>query len=170
MRNVCIQIAQAVKNAGGSISLDPNLRPELLSLEEYRTILQPVVAMSDILLPSGDELTLLTGEKDTEQACRRLLLSNVKIIVLKLGVRGCRIYTRDNIFEVPGFKIKAIDPTGAGDCFDAGFISAYLDGLPLQLAASFANALGALGTTRRGAMEGTFSLKEVMAFIRCHSE
>ena len=88
----------------------------------------------------------------------------VKVVVLKLGDRGCRVFSAEGALDVPGFKVRAVDPTGAGDCFDAGFVSGYLDNLPLYEAARIANAMGALAASRMGPMEGTFSLKEVMDF------
>ena len=166
MRETCIAVAQAVKKAGGSVSLDPNLRPELLSAEECRGILLPVVRLSDIVLPSGREASLLVHEADSDKACLRLLEMGVKVIVLKLGESGCRVFSADGAIDVPGFKVKAVDPTGAGDCFDAGFISGYLDNLTLYEAARLANAMGALAASRMGPMEGTFSRKEVMAFMK----
>jgi D-tagatose-1,6-bisphosphate aldolase subunit GatZ/KbaZ len=166
MRETCIAMAQAVKKAGGSVSLDPNLRPELLSDEECRSILLPVVRLSDIVLPSGGEASLLVHEPDNDLACQRLIEMGVKIVVLKLGKIGCRVFTSETTTDVPGFRIKSIDPTGAGDCFDAGFISGFLDNLPINDAARLANAMGALAASRMGPMEGTFSLPEVLAFIK----
>ena len=166
MRETCIAMAHSVKKAGGSVSLDPNLRPELLSDDECRSILLPVVGMSDIVLPSGGEASLLVHEPDVDKACQRLLEMGVKVVVLKMGDRGCRVFSAEGTINVPGFKVKAVDPTGAGDCFDAGFISGYLDNLPLYEAARLANAMGALAASRMGPMEGTFSLKEVMAFMK----
>jgi sugar/nucleoside kinase (ribokinase family)/tagatose-1,6-bisphosphate aldolase non-catalytic subunit AgaZ/GatZ len=166
MRETCIAMAQTIKKAGGSVSLDPNLRPELLSAEECRDILVPVVRLADIVLPSGGEAGLLLHEPDSDKACLGLLEMGVKIVVLKLGDRGCRVFSAGETMDVPGFKVKAVDPTGAGDCFDAGFVSGYLDNLPLYEAARLANAMGALAASRMGPMEGTFSLKEVTAFIK----
>jgi sugar/nucleoside kinase (ribokinase family)/tagatose-1,6-bisphosphate aldolase non-catalytic subunit AgaZ/GatZ len=166
IRDVCMAMAEAVKKAGGSVSLDPNLRPELLSAEECRNILLPIVRLADIVLPSGNEAGLLVHEQDTDRACRRLIESGVKIVVLKKGDSGCRVYTRESSFDVPGFQVNAVDPTGAGDCFDAGFISGYLDNLPLYEAARLANAMGALAASRSGPMEGTFNLKEIMKFMK----
>jgi len=166
MRDTCLALAKTVKESGGSVSLDPNLRPELLSAEECRSILLPVVRISDIVLPSGGEASLLVHEPDSNLACRRLIEMGVKIVVLKLGENGCRVFTGETTLDVPGFSVKAVDPTGAGDCFDAGFISGYLDNLPLEYAALLASAMGALAASRRGPMEGTFSLPKVLAFIK----
>jgi sugar/nucleoside kinase (ribokinase family) len=166
MRETCLALAKTVKESGGSVSLDPNLRPELLSAEECRGILMPVVRLCDVVLPSGGEASLLVHEPDSDLACRRLVEMGVKVVVLKLGESGCRVYTAETTIEVPGFKVKELDPTGAGDCFDAGFISGYLDNLPLQYSALLAGAMGAMAASRKGPMEGTFSLPQVMAFIK----
>jgi len=122
--------------------------------------------MADIILPSGDEARLLTGDLETDTACRRLIEMGVQVVVLKLGERGCRVYSHDGVFDVPGFAVEAVDPTGAGDCFDAGFISGYLDGMSLVDAAKLANAMGALGVSRKGPMEGTFRWEKVESFMR----
>ncbi len=166
MRETCIAMAQAVKKAGGSVSLDPNLRPELLSAEECRSILLPVVRLSDIVLPSGGEASLLAHEQDGDKACLRLLEMGVKVVVLKLGDRGCRVFSAEGAIDVPGFTVRAVDPTGAGDCFDAGFVSSYIDNLTLYESARIANAMGALAASRMGPMEGTFSMKEILAFMK----
>lgn len=163
---VGMALAKTVKESGGTVSLDPNLRPEILSIEQCRNILLPLVKMADIILPSGDEACLLTGDSETDTACRRLIEMGVQVVVLKLGERGCRVYSPDGVFDVPGFAVEAVDPTGAGDCFDAGFVSGYLDGMSLVNAAKLANAMGALGVSRKGPMEGTFRWEKVESFIR----
>jgi len=62
--------------------------------------------------------------------------------------------------------VEAVDPTGAGDCFDAGFVAGLLEGLPLEEVGRLANACGALGATRKGPMEGAFVRKVVEEFMR----
>jgi len=166
IREVCMAMAETIKESGGSVSLDPNLRPELLSAGECRNILLPVVRLADVVLPSGNEAGLLVHEPDIDTACLRLIELGVKIVALKKGESGCRVFTSESSFDVPGFKVNAIDPTGAGDCFDAGFISGYLDNLPLYETARLANAMGALAASRLGPMEGAFSLTKVMNFIK----
>lgn len=168
MREACFCAARAVKQAGGTVSFDPNLRPELLGVSSARQWLDPLVELVDVLLPSGAEMRLLTGSKRDEEACTRLFARGVRIIAQKLGADGCRIWTPDNQFDVPGLPIDAIDPTGAGDCFDAGFIAGLLEGQPLEDTARLANAMGALGTSRQGPMEGVFSRREIENFMHAH--
>jgi sugar/nucleoside kinase (ribokinase family) len=167
MRRKCYQAVELTRAAGGRVSFDPNLRPELLGGEEaLRRICAPVLSASHIVLPSGDEAQLLSGKTGAEAACRALLDLGPEIIALKRGAEGCTIYTPDDAVVAPAFQVQAVDPTGAGDCFDAGFVVGVLEGLPLDQVGRLANACGALGATRKGPMEGAFLRRDVEAFIQ----
>ncbi|MCX7017506.1 MAG: PfkB family carbohydrate kinase [bacterium] len=170
IRRVCMGLAQAVKASGGTVSLDPNLRPEILGLERCRAILMPVLALADIVLPSGDEASLLTGESNADAACASLLRMGVQVVALKRGGAGCRVFYANEHADIPGFRVDVADPTGAGDCFDAGFVSGWLENMPPREAALFANAMGALGASRRGPMEGIFARGDVTDFITNNQE
>ena len=160
-RKACYRAAEIVKDSKGKISLDPNLRPELLSIEEIREICKPILSICEIVLPSEEEVKLLTGEEDIEAACDKLLSYGPRIIALKQGKEGSVVITADQRIEVPSFKIDEVDPTGAGDCFDAGFIVGLLKGWTLKKVARFANAVGALAVTKKGPMEGVPFLNKV---------
>jgi sugar/nucleoside kinase (ribokinase family) len=67
---------------------------------------------------------------------------------------------------VPAFPIQPIDPTGAGDCYDAAFVVGLLSDWPLTQVARFANAVGALATTELGPMEGSPNREQVNNFLR----
>ena len=160
-RKVCQRAIEIVKKSGGKVSLDPNLRPELLSVEEIRKICQPVLAMSDVVMPSGEEACMLTGIEKTFSACEKLLEYGPEIVALKQGEKGSIVFTKKGKVEVPSFKVKEVDPTGAGDCFDAGFLVGLLKKWGLERVARFANAVGALSVTKKGPMEGAPSLQQV---------
>jgi sugar/nucleoside kinase (ribokinase family) len=167
MRNSCYEAVNLTRAAGGKVSFDPNLRPELLGGEEaLRRICGPVVEASYVVLPSGAEAELLTGVKGAEAACHALLEKGPEIVALKRGARGCTIVTKDQKLDAPAFRVQAVDPTGAGDCFDAGFVVGLLEGLPLEHVGRLANACGALGATRKGPMEGAFWRAEVEGFVK----
>jgi len=166
MREKCYQAVSLTKAAGGRVCFDPNLRPELLGGEEaLRRICAPVVEASYVVLPSGAEAELLTGVKGAEAACRALLEKGPEVVGLKRGAEGCTIYTKEQMIEAPAFAVEAVDPTGAGDCFDAGFVAGLLEGLPLDEVGRLANACGALGATRKGPMEGAFVREVVEEFM-----
>lgn len=164
-RRACYKAVELVKRAGGKVTLDPNLRPEVLTIEKVREVCRPVLKESEVVFPSGEEATMLAGVEGIEEAVQRLLSQGPKIVALKQGEKGSTVFTEKERIEVSSFKVKEVDPTGAGDCYDAAFVVGLLEGWDLQRTARFANAAGALATTRQGPMEGTFSRQEVLDFM-----
>ena len=100
---------------------------------------------------------MLAGLKGVKKACQKLLEMGPEIVILKQGKDGSIIFTREDLngIKVPGFKVKEIDPTGAGDCWAGAFIVGYLAGWDLQKTAKFANAVGALKVEYFGPMPDT---------------
>jgi sugar/nucleoside kinase (ribokinase family) len=90
-----------------------------------------------------------------------LTIKKDTIIVLKRGPSGCSIFQHGNRLDVPGFVVKEIDPTGAGDCFSAAFIAGLEARWPLEQVGRFANAAGALAVTQLGPMEGAPNRHEI---------
>ncbi len=165
-REACYR-AMGLLPAGARVSFDPNIRPEVLSVEQVRELCRPVIERADVILPSLGEAAMLTGARDDEEGCRRWAAQS-KTVVLKQGARGCRILRGAADIAVPGFRVEEVDPTGAGDCFSAGFTVALLEGLDLAAAGRFANAVGALAVTKKGPMEGAPTRAEVEAFLARH--
>ena len=165
--SVCQEALELAQAAGALISVDPNLRPELLPPEAARIALAPFIAAADIFLPTEAELLQLTGADSKEEAIAVLLGARPeRTIVVTRGAEGCSVYTKDDRMDVPGFQATEVDPTGAGDCFDAAFISGLLEGMPVQEAAQLANACGALAVSAKGPMAGAKSRADVERFMR----
>lgn len=151
---------------GVMFSFDPNIRPELMPPDRAREAFRPFVEAARIFIPTEEELLLLTGASDLSTGVAQLLDQQPdKIIVITRGADGCVIYTADQVEHVPGFPVEEIDPTGAGDCFDAGFLTRWLSGDSPQEAARWANACGALAVTAKGPMAGAAKLEAVRAFM-----
>lgn len=152
---------------GAKISFDPNLRPQLMPNERARDAFGPFLDVADVLIPTAEELTILTGAGTPDAGVEALFRRNPGcIVVVTQGEGGCTIYQRGEApVHVPGFAVVELDPTGAGDCFDAGFLVRWLAGDPAQVAARFANACGALAVTAKGPMAGARRSDEVQAFI-----
>jgi sugar/nucleoside kinase (ribokinase family) len=153
-RAACERALELALAQGGKISLDPNLRPELMPLDNFREVLTPFLQAADLILPTAGEARLLTGEDDDARAASALRAKTGAITVLKRGPQGCTVFHHADQFEASGYPIEEIDPTGAGDCFSAAFIAALEAGWSLEKTAKFANAAGALAVTRMGPMEG----------------
>ena len=169
MRDSCYNACEVVKAADGKISFDPNLRPELVGEEQFYEICRPVLERSYVVLPGEREAELLAGVEGPENACRVLLEKGPSLIGLKRGAHGCTVFEHDGSFDVPSFPIQVVDPTGAGDCFDAGFVVGLLEEMPTKRVALLANAMGALGTSRMGPMEGAYFRADVFRFMEDHS-
>jgi len=163
-RDACYEAVTIVKKAGGMVTFDPNLRPELLNVEEIRKLCAPIMRVCDVVLPSGAEAEALTGFKDPVESAKALLNFGTKMAVVKLGRDGAIIATRDETIREPAFEVIELDPTGAGDVYDGAFVVGILEGWPLKRTARFASAAGAIKVTKFGPMEGPGSRREVEEF------
>lgn len=163
--NLNLEAAEAIKARGGTLSFDPNLRKEILSAPGMGDAMARIVALTDLFLPSGKELALLTKAKDDAGAIAELMAQGVQAIVHKNGSEGARYYDAKGSVAVRAFPVEEIDPTGAGDCFGAAFTSLWLRGTPAPEALRIAVAAGALAVTRRGPMEGSSTANEIARFL-----
>lgn len=154
------------------ISYDPNLRPLLWqSLDEARGEMLDVMHMADLVKISLEELEFLTGSTDLEGASQRLQQNyDLKMLLVTMGKEGCYYRLGDLCGHMPGFKVRSIDATGAGDAFLGAMLFQILrldkdltewTAEDLIRSAQFSNATGALVTTRKGAIPAMPSLDEV---------
>ena len=129
-----------------------------------------ILGMVDFITPNETELSILTGlptETDEEVivAAKELLSYGTKTIIATLGSRGALIATNENIEIVSGYKVKAVDTVAAGDSFNGAFAVALTEGKTLQEAVKFANAMGALTVTEKGAIPSLHTRAQVEEFI-----
>lgn len=156
-----------VKARGGSVSFDPNLRKEIMQGDNARTRLDAMLALTDLLLPSGEELLVAAGARDEADAVERLLDKGVREIVLKRGSEGSTHFSRAfGRIDCAAFEVKEVDPTGAGDCFGATYLTCRRCGGSPAIALTYANAAGARAVAKQGPMEGVSTREELDHFIR----
>lgn len=160
---------ESVKARGGTVSFDPNLRKEMLSLPGMADAMKRIVAVTDLFLPSGDELMLLTEANDPKEAVSELLEHGIQAIVHKNGADGAHYYHAGEDMFVAPFPVDEIDPTGAGDCFGGAFVALWLRGASIREALTFAAAAGARAVMARGPMEGVSDYNTLQQFIRSHT-
>ena len=157
-------IFQARKN-GVKVSYDTNLRLKLWSLDRARDVINRTVPMCDVIMPSLEEATSLTGLVDPEEITDYFFELGAKLVVLKQGSHGARVSDGKENLNIPGHKVKAIDATGAGDTFDGAFLSEWLRRDDPFAAAEYANAAAALSTTNYGAVDSIPNRDEVKEFL-----
>ncbi|TDL79425.1 sugar kinase [Palleronia sediminis] len=157
--------AEAVKARGGTLSFDPNLRKEMLRAPGMAEAMARFLSLTDLFLPSGAELTLLTEAQETDAAIQELLARGIAAVVHKNGAAGACYHDAARRVPVAGFAVDEVDPTGAGDCFGAAFTTLWLRGAPPDEAMTVAAAAGALAVTARGPMEGACDMGTIRRFI-----
>lgn len=162
---IVLKAVETVKGRGGTISFDPNLRPEMLNLPGLREACETLFRRCDLFLPSGAELCLFTSATDESAAITEILAGGVRAVIHKKGAEGASYCDAGKRLTQPGFAVEEIDPTGAGDCFGATFVSCWLRDMPADRCLAYAAASGALAVTRQGPMEGAASQAELDAFL-----
>jgi sugar/nucleoside kinase (ribokinase family) len=135
------------KAAGLTISLDTNDDPE----DRWEGIWE-LLRYVDLFLPNEREARKITGTDDVELAAERLV-KIVPTVGVKLGPMGAMAQQGTERVLVPAIDVAVVDPVGAGDSFDAGFISQYVRGADLRTCVAYGNLAGALSTTRPGGTE-----------------
>jgi tagatose kinase len=165
LAQVAGEALRRTKARGGTLSFDPNLRPEILDTPGLRDALDEVLTQTDLFLPSGEEIYLFTEADDEAAAVQELLDRGVRDIVLKRGSQGASHFDRDGRTDVAPLPADEVDPTGAGDCFGGAFVSFWLAGAPPETALRYANAAGANAVTKVGPMEGAATRDELDALL-----
>jgi sulfofructose kinase len=107
-----------------------------------------------------------TGTSDPYVACSELLKTGCETAVVTIGEKGCICGTEDEMFHSPGFGVKVVDTTGAGDVFHGAFIYGLLKKWTLRKTAEFANACAAMKCRKLGGRAGIPTLEEVSSFIQ----
>jgi sugar/nucleoside kinase (ribokinase family) len=120
----------------------------------------------DVFLPDEEEARAIARVDSTETALRQLA-ERARLVVIKRGASGAMSLRDGQIICSPAFQVDAVDTTGAGDSFDAGFLYAHMiRGMPLDEALRFANACGALSTTGLGGTATQPTLEQVTIFLQ----
>jgi sugar/nucleoside kinase (ribokinase family) len=144
-------------DAGATVSLDTGWDPE-----DCWTQLLAALATVDILLPNAQEVRRLASAADGRlgtdsldaAAAATVLAAGGPLVVAKLGEEGALAARDGEIVRVSAPRVDTVDAVGAGDSFDAGFLTGWLEGLDLTAALTLGCACGALSTRRPGGTAG----------------
>ena len=154
------QAADWIHESGGKVSIDAAYyRPDIY--ENYRYL--------DIFIASETYFNTMCenkGNMNCEQAARLIRSEGPEIVIFTLGEKGCAGVYGTNYFELPAFKVEAVDSTGAGDVFHGAFNYAYLQGWDIPQCARFSSAVSAIKCTARGGRAGIPDLNTVQRFLK----
>ena len=148
---------QRIHRLGATVSLDAGWHEDWLSgpraLETLRNV--------DLFFPNEREAARLTGQSDPAHILDRFAAAGLKGVALKLGEQGSRLLLGGQTYVGPPRPSTPIDTTGAGDCFDAGFLHAWLQGESPSRCLNLANLCGALSTEAYGGLAGFPSREQI---------
>ena len=162
-----LRAVRAMHARGVAISFDPNVRKELVDNPAYFAAVKDMTAMSAIFLPSEDDAATLYPGRAVDDFAAELFAGGARAVVLKKGEKGAEGLTRDGErANFPAHEVEVLDPTGAGDCFCATFVTLWAKGaFSFSQAMRRANAAGALAVTKIGPMEGNSDLARIEALL-----
>jgi sugar/nucleoside kinase (ribokinase family) len=158
-----IELFSTLKDAGLTISLDVNDDPS----DQWDSGLWAVLPYVDVFLLNAREARKVTGLDDLEAAVAKLA-ATVPVVAVKLGGEGALAQMGQQRFTSPPFMVEFVDPVGAGDSFDAGFIHQYVRGADLQTCLDYGNLAGAFSITRPGGTEAFRDRRGVQCFFDEH--
>ena len=171
VREATKKAVETAKANGCLVSFDPNLRPPLWStLDHAKEQKEYGFGKCDILKISDNEIQFVSGKEDYDEGIAYLQETyNIPLILLTMGKDGSRAYYKGMRVERPGFSVKAIETTGAGDTFCGSSLNYLVDHdfenlteEQLGEMLTFANAAAALVTTKKGAITAMPVKEEVL--------
>ena len=175
VREATKKAVETAKANGCLVSFDPNLRPPLWSsLDLAKEQMEYGFGKCDILKISDNEIQFVSGKEDYDKGIAYLQETyNIPLILLTMGKDGSRAYYKGMRVERPGFSVKAIETTGAGDTFCGSSLNYLVDHdfenlteEQLGEMLTFANAAAALVTTKKGAIKAMPVKEEVLELIQ----
>ena len=175
VREATKKAVETAKANGCLVSFDPNLRPPLgSSLDLAKEQMEYGFGKCDILKISDNEIQFVSGKEDYDEGIAYLQETyNIPLILLTMGKDGSRAYYKGMRVERPGFSVKAIETTGAGDTFCGSSLNYLVDHdfenlteEQLGEMLTFANAAAALVTTKKGAIKAMPVKEEVLELIQ----
>lgn len=141
-----LELAAAAHEVGALVYMDCQSHQATLENPQVVESLRAV----DIFAPNEGEALELTGATTLTSALDRLA-GLTRLVIIKRGGRGAIARTGPQVTWAPGLNVEVFDTTGAGDCFNAGFLYGYLRGETLETCLKYGNICGGLSTTNHGA-------------------
>jgi fructokinase len=171
-RTATLTAARYAADSGALLSYDPNLRLALWpSIAAAKDGMLDGWRLARVIKVNSEELFFLREERTLEGAVRALWHEDLALVAVTVGGKGCTYFTADSTGYLPGFPVGTVDTTGAGDAFMAGLLSGLLEASgpwhtsAIERAVTWGNAVGALSTTRIGAMSALPTRAEVQRFL-----
>jgi 2-dehydro-3-deoxygluconokinase len=166
-RDAVFEMAARARDAGVLVAFDPNIRYKLWGGQDHSPMIRELLCKADIALLGIGEAKTLFGTQSPEEICGILLEAGVRYIALKDGAAGAYIADEHKTYlHIPPYPCQSIDPIGAGDAFNAGFLAGILEGRPLVECGKMGAICGALVTQTTGDVEGQPTKEEISRLMQ----
>ncbi len=158
------------RDEGLLISFDPNIRKKLWKDKDYTPRLLELLALSDIVLTGLSEAETLFQTREIHTVADRIFnYPQVKYVAVKNGEKGALVASRSERIHIEPIPCHSIDPVGAGDGFNAGFLHGILEGKDLRSCGLYGGIIGALATETTGDIEGYPTLERLNSLARLYT-
>jgi 2-dehydro-3-deoxygluconokinase len=148
------------------VSFDPNIRLKLWNGTDYSDIITEILFRSDIISCGVGEADLLFQTRDVNEIFKMIFgKGEAKFVAIKDGANGAWVGTKDVVYNIPPTKWNRVDAVGAGDAFNAGFITGILEGLPIETCGKMGNIMGGLAIQTFGDIEALPTREELNNYL-----
>lgn len=160
MRGAIAEVAIALHQSGVALSIDPNIRTELMADAGYLETVRHLIGLAAFVLPSDADAALLWPRMAFQDWAQTL---SARVVTLKRGDKGAVALADGTVTDLPAHPVQVVDPTGAGDCFCGTFVTLLAAGMAMPDALARAVIAGGLAVTALGPMEGNTPLSQIEA-------
>lgn len=165
-REMTLEAVKLAKQAGVMVSFDPNIRRKLWGDRDYVPLIRSITLDSQIVLMGLNEAETLFGTREVEQILRILFGEGcAKYAAIKDGGNGAWVSDGTTCQKIPPYPCKPIEPIGAGDGFNAGFLAGILQGKDVVIAGKMGGICGALATQTPGDVEGYPDIEQMQTAL-----
>jgi 5-dehydro-2-deoxygluconokinase len=166
-RSAAFAALRLAKQAGLTLVIDVDYRPYSWSSQaEAQQECMRAVELCDIVVANDDEFAVLAGSESGLALAERLSRAQGRLVVYKMGAKGCITFTAGHSFETPVFSVTALKPTGAGDGFMGGLMMGLAESAEISAAVRRGAATAAIVVTRVGCAPAMPDTAEVQKFMR----
>lgn len=170
-RDAVLAAAQMARAQGIPLSFDPNIRRKLWHGTDHTPLLRQLALQSTVLLLGREEAEALFGTDGITVLGDTAFAQGVQIIALKDGARGCTVAVPGQpALSLPPWPCHCVEPVGAGDAFNAGFLAGWLQGLSPETCGRMGAIAGAMATETPGDIEGTPTREQMEAALSGQAE
>ncbi|NNU45344.1 sugar kinase [Ramlibacter montanisoli] len=164
--DTCFAAVDIARTAGVQVSFDTNLRLKLWPIARARAVMRELIRLSDICLPSMEDVQAISGLQAPEALLDFCLQLGAKVVALKMGAQGALVTDGKQRWQLPPHRCTPVDATGAGDTFGGALLARLVAGDALRDAARYAVVAAALSTEGYGAVEPIPRAEQVRAALK----